>query len=117
MVAKVFKRGAFDFIEKPFNSQILLDRVQDALTRDIQFRIRLADKENTRAKLALLTKREQEVMNLIVEGKLNKVIASELGLSQRTIEVHRANIMEKLGVGSVAELVTLVHKTLTNDDV
>ncbi|MBN1806844.1 MAG: response regulator transcription factor [Sedimentisphaerales bacterium] len=116
MVANVFKKGALDFIEKPFSSQILLDRIQDAIAKDIQFRKKLDEQESIKEKLALLTKREQEVMNLIVAGKLNKVVANELGLSQRTVEVHRANIMEKLKVGSIAELVTIVQKIGINND-
>ena len=109
MAAEAFRKGAVDFIEKPFRNQILLDRIQEAITKDTQFRQKQTDREAVRTKLALLTPREQEVVDLIKAGKLNKVVASKLGISQRTVEVHRANIMKKMKVDSVAELVTLVN--------
>jgi RNA polymerase sigma factor (sigma-70 family) len=111
MAAEAFKKGAVDFIEKPFRNQILLDRIQEALTKDTQFRQKQTELEAAKTKLAILTPREQDVMDLIRAGKPNKVIAGKLGISQRTVEVHRANIMEKMKVDSVAELVTLVNNT------
>ena len=110
MAAQAFKNGAVDFIEKPFRNQDLLDQIQEALTRDTRFRQKQAVQKTVQDKLVLLTQREREVLNLVMEGKANKVIACELGLSQRTVEVHRAGIMEKLQVDSLAELITFANK-------
>ena len=105
---QAMKKGAVDFLEKPFNDQVLVDQVQKAVARDAQIRQKQALQEAMSARLALLTPRERDVMELVVAGKLNKVIARELGLSPKTVESHRAHIMKKMKVGSVAELVTLV---------
>jgi RNA polymerase sigma factor (sigma-70 family) len=109
MAAEAFKRGAVDFIEKPFRNQALLDQIQVALAEDARLRQNQAKREAVKARLALLSPREREVMELVRAGKPNKVIAGELGLSQRTVEVHRAGIMEKLQVNALAELVTMVN--------
>jgi FixJ family two-component response regulator len=110
MAAQAFKNGAVDFIEKPFRNQDLLDQIQEALAQDTLFRQKQAVQKTARDKLVLLTQREQEVLDLVKAGKANKVIAHELGLSQRTIEVHRAGIMEKMQADSLAELITLANK-------
>lgn len=107
MAVQAMRQGAFDFIQKPFREQDLLDRINRALEtgakmRDIQLKCQVV-RENVHH----LTPREHEVMNMIIAGKSNKVIAIELGLSQRTVEVHRANVMDKLQVRSLAELVRL----------
>ena len=104
---QAMKRGAVDFLEKPFNDQALVDRVQKAIAKDAQTRKKHTIQEVVSAQLALLTPRERDVMDLVIAGKLNKVIACELGLSPKTIEFHRSRIMKKLKVDSVAELVTL----------
>jgi two-component system response regulator FixJ len=109
MAVETIRRGAIDFMEKPVGDQVLLDRVQEALEKDAQFKKEQAKKDAAKARFELLTPREREVLDLIMAGKLNKVIASELGLSHRTVEVHRASIMEKMGVDSVAELVILIN--------
>jgi FixJ family two-component response regulator len=111
MAVETIRKGAIDFMEKPVGDQALLDRVQEALEKDAKFKRKQAEREAAKAKFELLTPREREVLDLIMAGKLNKVIASELGLSHRTVEVHRASIMEKMGVDSVAELVILISNT------
>jgi two-component system response regulator DctR len=104
LAVSALKRGAFDFIEKPFRDNELADRVIEAL-RIEESRLR-RDGERTRieARLATLTEREREVMTAILAGKLNKVIADELQIAMRTVEVHRARIFEKMGVRSAVEL-------------
>jgi RNA polymerase sigma factor (sigma-70 family) len=109
MAAETFKKGAVDFIEKPFRNQALLEQIQIALAKDARLRQDQAKREAAKAKLALLSPREREVMELVRAGKPNRVIAEKLRLSQRTVEAHRANIMEKLQVNSVAELVTMLN--------
>ncbi len=108
MAGSAFKNGAVDFIEKPFRNQVLLDQIQEAIARDAKLRQKQIIQKAARDKLESLTQREHEVWNLITAGNANKVIATKLELSQRTVEVHRASVMEKLQVDSVAELVTLV---------
>jgi len=107
MAVDAMQKGAIDFIQKPFRDQELLDRVRDALSTDQQRREerdRHAEVEN---RLQRLTKREREVFDLVVTGKPNKVIAYELDVSQRTVEIHRARVMEKMEAKSLAELVRM----------
>lgn len=104
LAVKALKRGAFDFIEKPFNDNDLADRVLEALQLDESRRSRDADRVRVDEQLATLTEREREVMSAILAGKLNKVIADELQIAMRTVEVHRARIFEKMGVRSAVEL-------------
>lgn len=104
LAVKALKRGAFDFIEKPFSDNELADRVIEALKIDESRRGRDADKARIEERLATLTEREREVMAAILAGKLNKVIADELQIAMRTVEVHRARIFEKMGVRSAVEL-------------
>jgi two-component system response regulator DctR len=104
LAVKALKRGAFDFIEKPFNDNELADRVIEALQFEESRRGRDADKAQVNERLAALTERELEVMAAILAGKLNKVIADELQIAMRTVEVHRARIFEKMGVRSAVEL-------------
>lgn len=108
MAVEAMQQGAFDFLQKPFRDQDLLDRVQRALARDAESRDRLAGRASIRARLATLTPREKEVMDLITRGKANKVVGADLGVSQRTVEIHRAHVMEKMHAGSLAELVRMV---------
>lgn len=105
---RTMKAGAIDVIEKPSSDQLLLDRVQQALERDATDRKERAERERIAARHARLTPREREVMEGIVDGKLNKVIAADLGLSTRTVEIHRSRIMEKMQVRSVSNLVQMV---------
>jgi FixJ family two-component response regulator len=97
--------GAIDFIEKPFSRQLLLDRIRHALDLDRAARSAQAERDALAARLALLTPRERQVVDLVVVGKTNKVMAMELGISEKTIEVHRAHAMKKMQVECVAELV------------
>jgi FixJ family two-component response regulator len=110
MAVRAVKNGAVDFIEKPFRNQILLDQIQEALARDTQVRKRQSIQKAGKDKLELLTTRERQVLDLVKSGTPNKVIASTLEVSQRTVESHRSNVMEKLEVNSVAELVTFVER-------
>jgi two-component system response regulator FixJ len=108
MAVRAMKRGAFDFIQKPFNDQFLLDRVNEALQQDRHRRQSQREAVAVRSKLERLTARERDVLNGLVHGQANKVIAAELGISERTVELHRARCMEKMGCRSLAQLVTLV---------
>jgi two-component system response regulator DctR len=104
MAVQALKDGAFDFIEKPYDDNALVDKVLAALEHDLK---RCASENSVlavRQKLAQLTQREQEVMQLILAGKLNKVIADQLGIAMRTVEVHRSHIFEKMQVRSAVEL-------------
>ncbi len=108
MAVEAMQQGAFDFLQKPFRDQDLLDRVQRALARDTESRSRLAARAEIQARLATLTPRETEVLQLVTRGKANKVVGAELGVSQRTVEIHRAHVMEKMNASSLAELVRMV---------
>lgn len=110
MCAEVMKAGAVDFLPKPVKTHELLKCIEYALNRSAEQRQRQADKDAARQLLDLLTPREFEVMQLIITGKLNKQVGSELGMAEKTVKVHRGRIMQKLGVTSVAELVRLVQK-------
>ena len=102
------KKGAFDFIEKPFNDNDLADRVLDAFRMDAERSTEAASAATIEARLALLTSREREVMERILAGKFNKVIADELNIAMRTVEVHRSRVFEKMGVRSAVELAGLM---------
>ena len=104
---EAMKRGAADFLQKPFRDQDLIDRIQRALERDARNRAALAQHERIRASFDSLTPREREVLALMTQGKPNKVMAAELGVSQRTVEIHRARVMEKTGAASLAQLVRM----------
>lgn len=104
LAVKAIKRGAFDFIEKPFNDNELADRVIEALRHEESRRWQDGMKAEVGERLASLTEREREVMACILSGKLNKVIADELQIAMRTVEVHRARIFDKMGVRSAVEL-------------
>ena len=108
MAVEAMQQGAFDFLQKPFRDQELLDRVQRALARDAESRASMAARAEILARLASLTPRETEVLRLVTNGKANKVVGAELGVSQRTVEIHRAHVMEKMKAGSLAELVRMV---------
>jgi FixJ family two-component response regulator len=111
MAVQAMKDGAFDFLTKPFRDQDLIDRINNALKQDKENRAELEKHADLRRRAESLTAREREVMALVVDGKANKVIAIDLGLSERTVEIHRANVMEKMGARSIAHLVKM-HLTL-----
>jgi FixJ family two-component response regulator len=110
MAVTALKSGAADFIQKPFRDQDLIDRINKALARDRERRKERAEEDEIRGRIALLTPREKEVMQCVVRGQANKVIAMDLGVSQRTVELHRARVMKKLKLRSVAELVHAVDR-------
>ncbi|MHB1542890.1 MAG: response regulator transcription factor, partial [Steroidobacteraceae bacterium] len=111
MAVEAMQHGAFDFLQKPFRDQDLLDRVQRALEKDQRTRQELKEQDRIRERLESLTPREREVLTLITRGKPNKVVAADLGVSQRTVEIHRARVMEKMGASSFAQLVRMVLDT------
>lgn len=111
MAVKAMKQGALDFIQKPFRGQDLLDQVSKALTSSHELYEKRQRIASVKQQLQTLTPREQQIMQMIIEGNANKVIAIDLGLSQRTVESHRANIMQKLNVSSVADLVRIVTQS------
>jgi two-component system response regulator TtrR len=101
--------GAIDFLTKPFDSQLLLKRIQSSIDLDQKRYEAKQKQEEIAARLAQLTSRERQVMDLIVRGKANKVVAAELGISTKTVEIHRARVMEKLKVRNLADLIYLTH--------
>jgi two-component system response regulator FixJ len=107
MAVEAMQHGASDFLQKPFRDQDLLDRIQRALERDARNRAALTEHERIRASFDSLTPREREVLALMTRGKSNKVMAAELGVSQRTVEIHRARVMDKTGAASLAQLVRM----------
>lgn len=111
MAVEALKKGAFDFVEKPFSDDALVERVQMALAVEAAQHADQAAGDEAAARLASLSEREREVMQRVAAGKLNKVIADELHISVRTVEVHRARVFAKLGVRSAAEVATLLAQT------
>jgi RNA polymerase sigma factor (sigma-70 family) len=108
MAVRAMRAGAFDFIEKPFNDQLLLERIHQAIELDRRNHTARAEQEALRARLALLSAREQEVLELLLAGRSNREMAEELQISSKTVEVHRARVMEKMQAPSLAELVQFV---------
>jgi two-component system, LuxR family, response regulator FixJ len=108
MAVEAMQHGAFDFLQKPFRDSDLLDRVSRALARDAESRARLRHTDRIRERLASLSPREREVLDLVTQGKANKMVAGDLGVSQRTVEIHRAHVMQKMEAGSLAELVRMM---------
>lgn len=104
MAVSALKNGAFDFVEKPFNDNELVNRVVEALKLDETQRAQASTVDSVNARLATLTTRERQVMELVLAGKLNKIIADELQISMRTVEVHRSNLFDKMGVRTAVEL-------------
>ena len=108
MAVEAMQQGAFDFLQKPFRDQDLIDRIQRALVKDQTNRAELKERARIQERLTSLTPREREVLTLVASGKPNKVMAGDLGVSQRTVEIHRARVMEKMGASSLAQLVRMV---------
>ncbi len=107
MAVEAMKRGAVDFIRKPFRDQELLDRIHEALDVDADQREEVAGLEDIRARVRSLTPRELEVFQRVAEGQANKVVAIDLGISERTVEIHRSQVMQKTGARSLADLVRM----------
>jgi len=116
MAVKAVKDGAVDFVQKPYREQQLLDAIDEALRRDAAWRnqtvqpVAVSEGDALAQRLAALTAREREVMALALKGVPNKLIAKQLSLSHRTVEHHRSRLLEKLGVGSIVELMRLTHE-------
>ena len=108
MAVEAMQHGAVDFIQKPFRDQDLIDRINQALEKDRDNRAGLRERDAIRRRMQQLTPREREVLDLVTQGKANKVIAGDLNVSQRTVEIHRARVMEKMGASSLAHLVRMV---------
>jgi FixJ family two-component response regulator len=108
MAVEAMQHGAVDFIQKPFRDQDLIDRINQALDRDRANRNGLKERDAIRDRIGTLTPREREVLALVTSGKANKVIAGDLDVSQRTVEIHRARVMEKMQASSLAHLVRMV---------
>ena len=107
MAVRAMKSGAVDFIEKPFNDELLLESIRNALDLDVERRTAQAGRAEVAARLAQLTPREHEVMEMVTDGKSNKDIAHTLGVSAKTVEAHRARVMEKMDARSLADLVKM----------
>ena len=108
MAVEAMQAGACDFLQKPFRDQDLIDRIQRALDKDRTNRAALEERTLIRERLLSLTPREREVLAMVTSGKANKIMAADLGVSQRTIEIHRARVMEKMSAASLAQLVRMV---------
>jgi FixJ family two-component response regulator len=115
MTVRAMKSGAYDFLEKPYNDQHLIDKVTDALKVGLREHHQARANSQTQDLLKQLSAREREVFDLLIVGKASKVIATELNISYKTVEVHRAHIREKLGVTSLAELVRLGMRHAAQD--
>jgi FixJ family two-component response regulator len=107
MAIRAMKSGAVEFVEKPFNRQTLLEKIQRAIKDDIARRALLADRESIQARFRGLTDKEREVLSLIMDGRPNKAIASQLDITPRAVEMRRASLMKKLGTRSVVEMMRL----------
>lgn len=107
MAVEAMRRGAVDFIRKPFREQNLLDRINEALDIEAGKRQHVRDQEQVFDRFTSLSDRELEVLELVAIGKMNKVVASDLGISERTVEVHRSHLMQKLGVQTLAQLIRI----------
>ncbi len=107
MAVEAMRRGGLDFIRKPFREQDLLDRINEALDIDAGKRKKGLDRQQLLDKIASLSEREREVFHRVADGEMNKVIAFDLGISQRTVEAHRSQVMKKLGVRTLAQLIRI----------
>jgi two-component system, LuxR family, response regulator FixJ len=107
MAVRAMRAGALDFVEKPFHDQALLDRVHEGIQRSLQLQDVAGERVEIERRYARLTEREKQVMAQVTAGRPNKLIADQLGLSTRTVETHRAHIIEKMGATSLSHLVRM----------
>ena len=107
MAVKAMRQGAFDFLRKPVDEDSFLDRIANALDQETGDWHQKLDREQARERIAALSEREQEVFRLVAEGYANKAVAAELGISERTVEVHRSQVMKKLDARTLAQLVRI----------
>ncbi len=107
MTVRAVKAGAIDFLEKPFNDQVLLERVHQALEQNVQARQRQVERDVVLTRMAKLTPRERQVLDLVVRGSTNKAIATQLKISRKTLDIHRAKVMQKMEAESIAQLVNM----------
>jgi RNA polymerase sigma factor (sigma-70 family) len=107
MAVKAMRQGAFDFLRKPVDEDSFLDRIANALDQETGDWHQKLDREQARERIAALSEREQEVFRLVAEGYANKAVAAELGISERTVEVHRSQVMKKLDARTLAQLVSI----------
>lgn len=115
VAVNAFRGGALDFLEKPFADEYFLQRVREAFERDAEARLRAGEQANVFTRYRRLSRRERSVMDLMVGGLANKLIAAELGIGIRTVESHRANVLKKMGTASLSEL-TRLHLRLQGKD-
>jgi two-component system, LuxR family, response regulator FixJ len=108
MAVEAMHAGAFDFLQKPFRDQDLIDRIQRALEKDRNNRAALDQRGVLRERLESMTPRERQVLSMVIAGKPNKIMAADLNVSQRTVEIHRSRVMEKMGASSLAQLVRMM---------
>ena len=108
MAVRALKAGVHEFLEKPFNPQVLLECINRAFEKDAAVRKRNSQRAELTSRLALLTPREREVLDLIVTGKEQKTIAAQLGISPKTLDVHRSNVMQKMQAANLVDLMRLV---------
>jgi FixJ family two-component response regulator len=108
MAVDAMKEGAIDFIQKPYREEALLEKIDAALALDVEQRKTLGEKQEILRRVKTLTPREHEIMDRMIEGQANKVIAIELEISQRTVEIHRSRVMHKMGTHSLAHLVRMI---------
>lgn len=108
MAVDAMKEGAVDFIQKPYREEALLEKIDAALEQDVEQRKTLGEKQEIMRRVKTLTPREHEIMDRMIEGQANKVIAIELEISQRTVEIHRSRVMHKMGTHSLAHLVRMI---------
>jgi FixJ family two-component response regulator len=110
MGVKAMKKGAIEFLTKPFDDEVLLGAVEEALKKDMANRSAMNERQSILQRVKLLTPREYEILTYVITGMLNKQIAYDLDISEKTVKVHRGRVMEKLGIDSVAQLVRLAEK-------
>jgi RNA polymerase sigma factor (sigma-70 family) len=115
MSVKAMKAGAVDFIEKPFEDQQLIDAIHVAIARSNQLRKQQAELNKLQQRVDSLTPREHEVFRLVASGMLNKQIAFDLGLSEKTVKIHRSRVMQKMKAASLADLVRMAEKTIPSN--